>query len=365
MELGHDPKDAKGIKALIKKKEEDIAALRKKLRLPLTIHPQTTKLVQEKEGEDMMDLLMRMNQRIIQMEQELEKALQAKQGESTSQPPETAPTVATTLPTVTAAIPPIIPASTAGTSTMDASAAATTTAPESSMSMEEMMKAVKEIEVQMSELKEAKEKLAKLEVSYDKSKITVAEKTREIKALDIKIKSLEKELTLHKTLAEIKTILWAKICQCITDQWQSIQIIHEQIELIGIAQFETQKAIASLGNMPEQANRMIQFLNTHTKEQLVALDIRNKTDTILIVKKVLTLRNFVQTLERKCQEMQTEINAFKLKFATLQSKGLPSLLTSSGRLLTHEQYANRVNTYVSNQITASSSMSEDTVPPSG
>jgi len=29
IELGHDPKDAKGIKALIKKKEEDIAALRK------------------------------------------------------------------------------------------------------------------------------------------------------------------------------------------------------------------------------------------------------------------------------------------------------------------------------------------------
>jgi len=29
MELGHDPKDAKGIKALIKKKEEAISALRK------------------------------------------------------------------------------------------------------------------------------------------------------------------------------------------------------------------------------------------------------------------------------------------------------------------------------------------------
>jgi len=29
IELGHDPKDAKGIKALIKKKEGDIAALRK------------------------------------------------------------------------------------------------------------------------------------------------------------------------------------------------------------------------------------------------------------------------------------------------------------------------------------------------
>jgi len=60
--------------------------------------------------------------------------------------------------------------------------------------------------------------------------------------------------------------------------------------------------------MHEQANKMIQFLNTHTKEQLVALDISSRIDTILIVKKVLTLRNFVQTLERKCQDMQAEIN---------------------------------------------------------
>jgi len=77
--------------------------------------------------------------------------------------------------------------------------------------MEDMMKAVKELEVQMTELKEAKEKLAKLEVSYDKSKMTVVEKTREINTLDNKIKALEKELTLDKTLVEIKEILWAKI----------------------------------------------------------------------------------------------------------------------------------------------------------
>ena len=178
--------------------------------------------------------------------------------------------------------------------------------------------------------------MAKLEVSYDKSKITVAEKTREIKALENKIKALEKDLTLHKNPAEIKTILWTKIGQSITDQWQSIQMIHEQIELIEIARVEIQKARASLGNMPEEANRLIQFLNTHTKEQLAALDIRNRTDTILIVKRVLTLRNFFQNLERKCQEMKTEINAFKEKFVMLQSKGLPSLLTSNGRLLTHE-----------------------------
>lgn len=93
--------------------------------------------------------------------------------------------------------------------------------------MEEMLKAVKELEIQMTELKEAKEKLAKLEASYDKSKMIVAEKTREIKTLDNKIKALEKELTLDKTMVEIKKILWAKIGQSITDQWQSIQTIHE------------------------------------------------------------------------------------------------------------------------------------------
>ena len=76
--------------------------------------------------------------------------------------------------------------------------------------------------------------------------------------------------------------------------------IHDQIELIGIAQFETHKSRALLANKPEQANRLIHFLNTHTRGQSAALDIQNRTDTILRVKKVLTMRNFMQTLERKC-----------------------------------------------------------------
>jgi len=82
--------------------------------------------------------------------------------------------------------------------------------------------------------------------------------------------------------------------------------------------------------MPKQANKMIHFLNTHNKEQLAALNINNRTYTILNLKRVLTLRRFVQTLERKCQEMQAEINDFKMRFAALQSRGLPSPVTSSG-----------------------------------
>ena len=63
--------------------------------------------------------------------------------------------------------------------------------------------------------------------------------------------------------------------------------------------------------------------------------------------------------------MQMEINAFTKKFTILQQKGLPNLLTSNQRLLSHQQYAHRVNMYVTNQITASSSTLEDTGPPSG
>jgi len=217
----------------------------------------------------------------------------------------------------------------------------------------------------MAELKETKENLAKLEEKYDKSKQNVAERTREIRSLEKRIKELEKELTLDKTISEVKKILWAKIGQSITDQWQSIEAIHDQIELIKVAQFENMKARASLGNMPEIANRMIQVLNNRTGTQLVEMGIRNRTDTILLIKRVLTLRSYVQALDRKCQEMQAEVNEFVTKITALHSRGLPSLVTNAGKLLSHENYAKRVNNYATNQITASSSTLEETGPPSG
>jgi len=78
IELGHDPKDAKDIKALMKKKEEDIATLRKYLKLPPSMHPQTAEVVQQKSEEDVMDLLMKLNERLTDIEQALEKVLKEK-----------------------------------------------------------------------------------------------------------------------------------------------------------------------------------------------------------------------------------------------------------------------------------------------
>lgn len=150
--------------------------------------------MKEKEEEDMMDLLIKMNQRLSETKQALEKALQEKQGDLASQRSQTAPIATTAPPTAITTVPPTTPASTTGTSVIDTPATTTTTVPDTSMSMGKMMKEIKELELQRAELKEAKEKLAKLEVSYDKSKIIVATKAREVKALKNKVKSLKKIL---------------------------------------------------------------------------------------------------------------------------------------------------------------------------
>ena len=145
----------------------------------------------------------------------------------------------------------------------------------------------------------------------------MAERTREIRTLEKKIKELENELTMNKTIADVKKILWGKIGQSITDQWQSIETVHEQMNLLGRSQAENQRARASLGSMPEIANIMINVLNNRTGLQLERMGIRDRSDTILLIKRVLTLRSYVQTLERKCQEIQAEVNEFIAKITVL------------------------------------------------
>ena len=49
--------------------------MRKQAKLPPTIHPDTAELAQEKQVDNAMELLLVMNQRILQMEAELEKAI--------------------------------------------------------------------------------------------------------------------------------------------------------------------------------------------------------------------------------------------------------------------------------------------------
>ena len=101
------------------------------------------------------------------MEGELEKAIQDKQGESASQPPQTSTNLQYAPPAQVAAAPLTAPEPTTATSATGAIVEATAVA-ESSLGMEELMKVVKELENQVTEINIAKEKLAKLEASYDK-----------------------------------------------------------------------------------------------------------------------------------------------------------------------------------------------------
>ena len=58
IDLGHDPSDPKGVKALMKKKDDDLNALKKRLKLQPTEHPQIAELQKQKQVEDQLDLLM-------------------------------------------------------------------------------------------------------------------------------------------------------------------------------------------------------------------------------------------------------------------------------------------------------------------
>ncbi|MCY6524868.1 hypothetical protein, partial [Actinobacillus pleuropneumoniae] len=82
---------------------------------------------------------------------------------------------------------------------------------------------------------------------------------------------------LKNTMAEIKRILWNKITQNMIKQWKSLKTIHEHMDLIVQAQIDIQRAKTALGNRPEQASQMIDFLNRQDKDELAAVGITNRT----------------------------------------------------------------------------------------
>ena len=130
--------------------------------------------------------LVKTQARLEETEAALQAALQQKEGGQTSQPPQQVINLEESPQTI---IPP-----TGQTTETAPSTSAPTTAPEQapSLDMQKMMKEIQALEAQMEELNEAKEKLATLNEKYDKSKQQVAEKTREARTLERKIKELEK-----------------------------------------------------------------------------------------------------------------------------------------------------------------------------
>jgi hypothetical protein len=145
------------------------------------------------------------------------------------------------------------------------------------------------------------------------------------------------------TLAEVKENVWIDITMSINEIWPMIQIMFEQNELLQRRKQAIEKIRVELGDMPTQANEIIRFLNSKTKEELEELKIEDRTETILEVKRVLTKRGLMLQLEEKVQVMEQGVQKFFNKINALQKKGLPGLKVINDKLMTLPDYKKRLS----------------------
>ena len=79
IQVGYDLANVKAAEQLVKKNNEDIAALRKQLKFPPTEHPQAKEIVQEKnQKDDMMNLIFQLTGQIKEMEIQMDKLVHEK-----------------------------------------------------------------------------------------------------------------------------------------------------------------------------------------------------------------------------------------------------------------------------------------------
>ena len=164
--MGHDPKDVKVVERLIKKKNDDIASLRKKLKLHALLHPQTTEVIEKQNEEELMDLVLKLNKQLKETEKELEKSLQSKQGEPTTIPQTVIPIISTAVPsTITTSLAPNIPPAIAlPVTTTTSTSEATVT---STKQTDDLIKSMEEMKIQAIVIEKLKEKVTSLEYNYD------------------------------------------------------------------------------------------------------------------------------------------------------------------------------------------------------
>jgi len=80
-----------------------------------------------------------------------------------------------------------------------------------------------------------------------------------------------------KTLAESKENIWTDISKSISEIWLIVQIMFEQHEMVLRSRMAIDKIKGELGEIPTEANEIIKFLNSKTKEELEDLKIEEKT----------------------------------------------------------------------------------------
>jgi len=99
IELGHDPKDVEATERMIRKKNYDKDALKKKIKIPPLHHSQIAEVLETQKGkEELMDLVRKLNDQLKQTNKELNILIQSKQSEFSTTSITTIPIVTTTFP---------------------------------------------------------------------------------------------------------------------------------------------------------------------------------------------------------------------------------------------------------------------------
>ena len=103
IQVGYDPANVKVAEELVKKNNVDIAALRKRLKLPPTEHPQTKEIVQEASQKDnMMNLILQLTSQIKEMEIKMDKLFHERETTKAHEFPTVIPMETTTMPSTLA-----------------------------------------------------------------------------------------------------------------------------------------------------------------------------------------------------------------------------------------------------------------------
>lgn len=250
--------------------------------------------------------------------------------------------------TVAASLAPIAPLATTLPVTTEFTIAGTSTEKTT-----ELVKAMEEMSIQATELKRLKEKVASLETDCKLAQKQQKEEAQKALRMGEKIKVLEKVLTLQKPLGQTKEMLWANSIDSVNDILPSIQVIFEQIELVKVATEAIKKVKEDLGDQTEEANQLIHFLNSKNMHELNELGVEDIIEAIIKIKKVLSKRNLMLNLEKKCHNLQVGIDRFMAKLQNLRDKGLPNPMVINDKLMTQLDYVDRLEKLSKEQASTS------------
>lgn len=190
IKLGHDPKDIKATKQLIKKKNDDIVALRKQLKIPQLQPLQTLEFLEtQQKHEELMDLVLQLNDQLKETKKESDNLIQLKQTNIASTSANVIPIMSTTVPsTLKASLAPTAPPATSLPVTTES-----TTTSTSGEDADKLVKAMNEMSIQATEMNRLREKMASLETNYKIAQIMQKEESYKANKMNERVKALEKD----------------------------------------------------------------------------------------------------------------------------------------------------------------------------